>query len=103
MEWTNLDPTEPHTVTFGTEPANPMAIVGAVPTADGALHGTIASATDSVSSGFLAAAPQDQIGSPQQPPGTTRIRITFTKAGTYNYICALHDVDGMVGQVVVSR
>jgi plastocyanin len=103
VEWTNLDPTEPHTVTFGTEPMNPMAIVGATPAADGALQGTITSATDSVSSGFLAAAPQDQIGSPQQPPGTTRIRITFTKPGTYNYICALHDVDGMVGQVIVSR
>jgi plastocyanin len=56
-----------------------------------------------VSSGFLAAPPQDQIMKPQPPPGTTRIRITFTKAGTYNYICALHDVDGMVGQVIVSK
>jgi plastocyanin len=103
VEWTNLDPTEPHTVTFGTEPGNPMAIVGALPTADGALHGTIASDTDSVSSGFLAAAPQDQVLKPQPLPGITRIRITFTKAGTYNYICALHDVNGMVGQVIVSK
>ena len=22
VEWTNIDPTEPHTVTFGTEPPN---------------------------------------------------------------------------------
>ena len=30
VTWTNLDPTEPHTVTFGTEPANfnPMAVLG---------------------------------------------------------------------------
>ena len=103
VEWTNLDPTEPHTVTFGTEPGNPMMVVGASRAADGALQGTISSASDSVSSGFLAAAPQDQTGSPQNGLGTTRIRITFTKPGTYNYICALHDVDGMLGKVIVSQ
>jgi plastocyanin len=103
VEWTNLDPTEPHTVTFGTEPGNPMMVVGAAPAADGALQGTITAPSDSVSSGFLAAAPQDQIGSPQNAPGTSRIRITFTKAGTYKYICALHDVDGMLGTVIVSK
>lgn len=103
VEWTNLDPTEPHTVTFGTEPANPMMVVGAAPAADGALQGTIGSPSDSVSSGFLSAAPQDQIGRPQNAPGITRLRITFTTPGTYNYICALHDVDGMVGKVIVSK
>jgi plastocyanin len=34
-------------------------------------------------------------------PGTTRIRITFPNKGTYYYHCALHDVDGMNGTVVV--
>jgi plastocyanin len=28
--------------------------------------------------------------------------VTFTKAGTYAYICALHDYLGMSGTVVVS-
>ncbi|MBV8515484.1 MAG: hypothetical protein JO260_09305, partial [Acidobacteria bacterium] len=65
VEWTNVDPTEPHTVTFGTEPPNPMALVGVTPQDDGGLHGTINSPNDSVSSGFLQAAPEDAIGSPQ--------------------------------------
>ncbi len=33
--------------------------------------------------------------------GLTRFRITFTKAGAYPYICALHDDWGMVGKVIV--
>lgn len=102
VEWTNLDPTEPHTVTFGTEPANPMATVGVTKAADEALQGTINSTSDSVSSGFLQAAPEDAAGRGQSAPGTTRIRITFTHAGKYHYICALHDVNGMVGQVIVN-
>jgi plastocyanin len=101
VEWTNTDPSEPHTVTFGTEPGNPMSLVNVSPQDDGALHGTISSGTDSVSSGFLQAAPEDAVGRPQSPVGSTRIRITFAHAGTYNYICALHDVNGMVGKVVV--
>jgi plastocyanin len=101
VEWTNVDPTEPHTVTFGTEPPNPMALVGVTQQDDGALHGTIGSPNDSVSSGFLQAAPEDAVGRPQSPVGSTRIRITFTHQGTYNYICALHDIDGMLGKVTV--
>jgi plastocyanin len=104
VEWTNLDPTEPHTVTFGTEPANPMANVGVTTAADGALQGTIPNNSTgvSVSSGFLQASPEDAAGRGQSVPGTTRIRITFNQAGTFNYICALHDVDGMKGTVIVS-
>jgi plastocyanin len=101
VEWVNLDPTEPHTVTFGTEPANPQALVGAIPGADGALQATINSTSDSISSGFLQASPEDGAGRPQAAPGTTRIRITFTHPGTYKYICALHDENGMLGTVVV--
>jgi plastocyanin len=101
VEWINTDPTEPHTVTFGTEPGNPMALVNVTTQDDGALHGTIASATDSVSSGFLQAAPEDAVGRPQSPLGRTRLRVTFPHAGTYKYICALHDIDGMIGKVVV--
>ena len=103
VEWTNTDQTEPHTVTFGTEPPDPMTQVNVKTDADGALHGTINSASDSVSSGFIAAQLPDRIGSSQLEPGTTRIRITFTHEGAYDYICALHDVDGMVGKVVVHK
>jgi plastocyanin len=101
VQWTNIDPTEPHTVTFGTEPVNPRTLVNVSTDADGALHGTINTGGDSVNSGFLQAAPQDRVGLAQSPSGTTQIRITFTHAGTYDYICALHDGDGMRGKVIV--
>jgi plastocyanin len=101
VEWTNLDPALPHTVTFGTEPLNPIPPLNATKDPDGALHATLNSTSDSAHSGFLLAAPQDQVGLPQSAPGTTVFRVTFTHAGTYNYICALHDTLGMVGKVIV--
>lgn len=102
VEWTNDDPITPHTITFGVEPDNPMppsANVTVDP--DGALHATVNSPTDNVHSGFIGAAPQDQIGSPQPLPGITRFRVTFTKPGIFPYKCALHDGLGMVGSVTV--
>ncbi len=102
VEWTNDDPITPHTITFGVEPANPMppsANVTMDP--DGALHATVSSPTDSVHSGFISAAPQDQIGSPQPLPGVTRFRVTFTRPGIFQYKCALHDGLGMLGKVTV--
>jgi plastocyanin len=108
VEWTNRDPTEPHTVTFGNEPAgfSPTTQVDlGTAAADGALTGTINSTGDFLSSGFIQAQAPDRaapaVGSAQLPPGTTRIRITFPNPGTYEYHCALHDVDGMVGKVIV--
>ncbi|WP_433965679.1 cupredoxin domain-containing protein [Tunturiibacter gelidiferens] len=104
IEWTNLDPALPHTITFGQDPANPIPPSGNVPLtldADGVLHATISSHRDNVHSGLILASPENQVGVPQSPPGNTRFRITFTEAGTYNYICALHDNLGMVGKVIV--
>jgi plastocyanin len=102
VEWSNSDPVTAHTITFGTEPANPIPPAGKfTQDADGALHATISSASDSVHSGFIVAAPQDRIGLPQSPMATTRFRITFTLPGTYPYICALHDTLGMKGTIVV--
>jgi len=102
VEWTNQDPSMPHTITFGTEPGNPIPPSGNVSVdADGALHATISSTSDSVHSGFIASAAQDQIGSPQTPLGTTRFRITFTNLGVYPYKCALHDDLGMKGTIIV--
>jgi plastocyanin len=104
VEWTNDDPSLPHTITFGAEPADPMPPSGSVhfdTDADGALHATISSTSDSVHSGFIVSAPQDEIGSPQTPLGSTRFRITFTKPGVYPYICALHDQLGMKGTIIV--
>jgi plastocyanin len=102
LEWSNVDSTTPHTITFGTEPANliPPSPNVTVDT-DGARHGVVASTSDNVHSGFIQAAPQDRIGLAQAPPGVTRFRVTFTKPGTYPYKCALHDGLGMTGTVVV--
>lgn len=104
VEWINTDPTEPHTVTFGPDPAPPLpptTLINASIGPDGAVEATIDSPTDNVSSGFLQAAPQDRSFLPQSAPGVTRLRIKFTKAGIYPYHCALHDIDGMVGKVIV--
>jgi plastocyanin len=102
VEWTNDDPITPHTITFGAEPANPMPPSPNVTMdQDGALHATVSSPQDNVHSGFIAAAPQDQIGLPQPPPGVTRFRVTFTRPGVYQYKCALHDNLGMIGGVIV--
>jgi plastocyanin len=102
VEWTNLDPVEPHTVTFGTEPGNVLPPSSNVSVdADGALHATLGLPGDSTNSGLIGAAPQDNIGVAQAAPGTTRFRVTFTQPGTFNYICGLHDELGMVGKVVV--
>jgi len=102
VEWSNSNPTAPHTITFGTEPANPIPPSANVKVdADGARHAVINSQTDSVHSGFIAAAPEERIGLAQTPLGVTRFRVTFTHPGIFNYICALHDELGMVGKVIV--
>lgn len=67
----------PHTVTFGPEPANVFVPVGD-PTSF---------AGGQLSSGIVL------------PHG--KFTVTFTKRGTFRYICALHDYMGMVGQVIV--
>ena len=102
VEWTNRDPAMPHTVTFGADPANPFPPSPNVTLdADGARHATINFVGESVHSGFLVAAPEDQAGVPVSAPGATVLRITFTHPGTYDYFCALHDNIGMVGKVIV--
>jgi plastocyanin len=105
VEWTNLDPAAPHTVTFGIEPAIPTTLVGldnpSDPDSDTDLHATITPLNTSVSSGFLVAAPQERVGLPQAPAGVRRLQVKFTFPGTFDYICALHDELGMKGKVVV--
>jgi plastocyanin len=125
VEWTNLDPVTPHTVTFGFlngDPAPPQrpSPPGAVAVdSDLARHADLTLPTDSVHSGFLVAALQDRgpppppLPLPEPPPAVaplqqspltvTRFRVTFTKPGTFNYRCILHDDLGMKGQVIVHR
>jgi len=102
VEWTNLDPLLPHTITFGSEPPNPGPPSPNVTVdADGARHGVVTTTSDNVHSGFIIAAPQERLGLPQAPIGVTRFRVTFPAAGTFPYICALHDNLGMRGTVIV--
>jgi plastocyanin len=104
VEWTNQDPVEAHTVTFGTEPPNPVP-PSPPPTvtvdADGALHAVVSSPTDNVNSGAIFAAAQDQTGSPQTPLGVTRFRVQFPNPGVFPYKCSFHDTLGMTGTVIV--
>jgi plastocyanin len=98
VEWTNTDPTEPHTVTFGPPSFGPVNVTTG---ADGSLQSTISSTSAAVSSGILKAALEDRTGLAQSPLGTTRIRVTFTQPGTYQYFCSIHAVTGMKGTVQV--
>jgi plastocyanin len=113
VEFINADPTEPHTVTSGADDtlANDRAVVHASTGADGALISVVNTAGDfgnatnttGVNSGFMQASPEDAIGRAQAPLGITRMRITFNTTGTFFYHCALHDLDGMNGNVVVTH
>ena len=102
VEWTSHDPSINHTVSFGTEPADPrVRSTNLIQDPDGPWHAVISTPSDSVNSGFLSPAPQDRAGLAQSPPGATRFRVTFTSAGIFNYICAVHDQLGMKGTVIV--
>jgi len=109
IEWSNFDPEEPHTITFGPEPQDlfdPSSNVTMDP--DGGLRAVLNSPSDSLHSGFILQALDDQFGTPvnSNPNNAialnhTHFRVTFMGPGTYNYKCSLHDNLGMVGQVVV--
>lgn len=102
VEWSSLDPSINHTVTFGTEPADPRPPSTNVQlTSDGSRRAVIGSPSDNVNSGFLSPAPQDRANLAQASSGVTRFRVTFTAPGTFFYICAIHDDLGMNGAVVV--
>jgi plastocyanin len=102
VEWGNDDPVTPHTITFGTEPADDVAPSPNVTVdRDGAGHATISSPADNVHSGLILASALERPGTPQAAVGNTRFRVTFKHAGVYPYICALHDDLGMEGTVIV--
>jgi plastocyanin len=107
VEWTNTNPVEPHSVTFvgpgATEPGFPaiFGLINGTTDADSASHGTISDPNAAyVFSDLIQPAAQYQ-GNQLQLLPHTRTRVTFTKAGTYDYFCALHDELGMKGTVVV--
>jgi plastocyanin len=91
------DPTEPHTVTFGLEPADPVAQLMAT-------GGSTYSGIENISSGFMSNRAQFafyQLAGTPLPVALTKYKVTFTAAGDFTYICALHDVVGMRATVHV--
>ena len=102
VEWSVSDPADPHTITFGVEPANPGPPSSNVTfDPDGGEHATLDDPGDSVHSGIIGGVPENQIGVAQSPATIPVFRVTFKGPGTYNYKCALHDNLGMVGKVIV--
>lgn len=86
VEWTNFDSGgEPHSVSFGPEPQDPSAVAPS--------GGASYAGTGWVSSGLFLGAPF---------PAPHAYSLKFTKAGTYPYICVLHDVVGMHGSITVA-
>ena len=86
VEWTNFDTNgEPHSVSFGPEPQDPSAVA---PSGGATYNGT-----GWVSSGLY-------VGPPIPAPHSYSLK--FTKAGTFPYICVLHDVVGMTGSITVA-
>jgi plastocyanin len=108
VEWDNHDPATPHTITFGKEPTDesklPFPSNDVKLDEDGARHATLAHPGDSTHSGFIMAPPEEVptvTSPPLAPVNVSRFRVTFTAAGTYPFICALHDGLGMVGTIIV--
>jgi plastocyanin len=89
VTWTNRDPMEPHTVTFGPEPKGPNAEFTPVGL-DGPAHATISHPDQQVNSGAFGG---------MLSPST--FKVTFSAPGKYPYICMLHDMMGMVGTIIV--
>ena len=89
----------PHTVTFLSGAAAPPIIVpvgdalGISPAVILPSGGSTYDGTGIANSGFI-----DVTG---QVPGGSSYSLTFTKAGTYTYICQLHADQGMAGTIVV--
>lgn len=92
VHFVNRDPFTPHTVTFGAEPlgGDPGLVAPANRTAPFNLP-TSYDGSFNLSSGFLLSF----------LPWGNEFDVTFTTAGTYSYICGLHDIMGMVGTVTV--
>ncbi|MGZ8437281.1 MAG: cupredoxin domain-containing protein [Candidatus Limnocylindrales bacterium] len=86
VEWTNFDTNgEPHSVSFGPEPQDPSAMAPS--------GGSTYAGSGWVSSGLY-------VGPPIPAPHSYSLK--FTKAGSYKYICVLHDVVGMNGSITVA-
>jgi plastocyanin len=92
------DPTEPHTVSFNIPPGLPM-IAEFLPNGGSSFDGK-----GFVNSGFLSTEKQFeyfQLAGTGLPVALTKYSLTFTKAGDFKYVCAIHDGAGMFAEVHV--
>jgi plastocyanin len=85
VTFTNHDVMEPHTITFGPEKKDIFHPYGNPKSFDG---------TAQLNSGYIGVIPAWS---------GTSFTVTFTKAGTFRYFCALHDYLAMIGEVVVTK
>ena len=103
VTWTNADPDTPHTVTFTAgQPAPDVIMPEPQPNGPPALllnpavlapaGGTDFDGSTYTNSGFIGGPPYAQ---------TATYSLRFTKPGTYQYVCLLHDDLGMKGTVTV--
>ncbi len=101
VTWVMKDPTELHTVSFGAKKG--FDIVSVKPQAQGPpallvtkeamnlMGGKVHSGAGFYNSGFLAT----------EAPGAPSYTLSFTRKGTFEYICAVHEVFGMRATIVV--
>jgi plastocyanin len=93
IQWT-MPWSEPHTVTFGQPPANvdPTALPVPFPTAPVNYDGTGFITSGLIGTGYIP-------GPPGTPQGPTSFSVKFTKAGAYDFYCAIHP--NMTGKITV--
>ncbi len=102
VTWAMQDPTELHTVTFGKgkrsleiatvkpQPQGPPLFL-VTPEAIKPLGGKVHRGTGYYNSGFLLT----------EGPGVRNYTLTFSRAGTFEYVCLVHDVFGMKATIIV--
>jgi len=84
VTWVNQDAHAPHTVTFGPIAGNPVLPYGDPTAFDGSTP---------LNSGFMG----------EHFPAPATFSVTFTKAGTFDYICVPHSSFGMRGTITVEE
>jgi plastocyanin len=94
-----MDPTEPHTVQFGVPP-DPTDRLAEFRAAGGSTYGGTGFVTSGIMTTRVGYRYYQLAGTPL-PVALTKYRLTFTSAGDWKYICAVHDEAGMVGVVHV--
>ena len=101
VTWAMKDPTELHTVTFGSKKGFDIATVKPQPqgpplilVTKGAMNpsgGKVHRGPGFYNSGFLVT----------EGPGARSYTLTFSQRGTFEYLCAVHQLFGMKGTIVV--